>query len=329
MPHRILQKLKLDGPVEMLPAGYHSSVLLVGGNDNRRVIKIISKPELTEMVIAQQLADDIQAYAQELQEKELVSPLIEIDLLGNGGLVDIVISSPFCGPDASRIMKSAPQARCQEIASKILDLLRCLFRHSLIPGGFELQTGIDPKPDNFTVDDFGVMNYIDLMPPRYRRDGVALLEFPEPFSAKGRQLAYFRHYDMRGILTVLQTQLCRVRPTLRPEFQKLIRQFIKEFRGNGLSDYFNYLPSFQFCRASQSERFQIVDSLHQDDIYSMRDIVCQLVSEQPDQYGEIEIEKVFHLSHFFTDAPPADKICLIKLILKEMIAGRSVANFLS
>ena len=61
----------------------------------------------------------------------------------------------------------------------------------------------------------------------------------------------------------------------------------------------------------------------------MRDIVCQLVYEQADCYSEAEIEKVFHLSHFFADTPPAQHIQLIKLILKEMTAGRSVANFLS
>ncbi|MDD2807306.1 MAG: hypothetical protein PHW95_02175 [Patescibacteria group bacterium] len=316
-----LERLKLTGRVELLPSGFYSSVVLVVENGHKKVVKLIRKPELNEQAIAQQLGDDIVAYGAELLRRGVRSPQVKVRLLGDVGEGwDVVVEAPFQGTDVAHLLLEADESDSVRLTRGMLGMISALFDYPL-ESGFELQIGIDPKPDNFTVSETGEMHYIDLMPPRYRRDGVPIVEFPEPTTDIGKKVAYYRYYDMRGILTVLRSQLCRNRFDLRPLFRRLIAEFAAQYPG--LGRHMGLSVGEVFVDANLSGRLAIIEALAGDDMYAMRDIVTQLAFENP-LYRHPCIDKVFHLSHFYQEAPSPENVCRVKKILRAMTRNESV-----
>ncbi len=328
MPYKILERLKINGEVSLLPSGYHSSVILVAQNGFKQVIKVISKRELNSIKVADQLARDIQAYSNLLQKIGLPTPDVKVELISNGSIWDIVVISPFCGHDISNDISDGSESLCLESIDKILLPMGLIFKQQLELDDFELQIGIDPKPSNFTLDENGAIYYVDLMPPRYRRDGVALVEFPPPVSKNAEALAYFRHYDMRGLLFVLQTQLCRLRFDLRPQILEKLWLFSEQFCSGRLSHYLKQIPSSRFISALPKNREEIISLIRRDDMYEMRDIALQLAFENMDLYSLKEIESIFQLSHFFDNTPSTENVERIKALLLAMNRQESTKELL-
>src|SRR3989339_13031 len=308
----LLQKIGVNGNAVELPHGYHTRVFSVDGS----VIKVISKPELSDLTLASQLADDILRYATELERIGVQSPALQVNLVDYNGRWNLVVTSSFCGLDVSERLSRSSVEDCTKIADSILTMLRQFFLNPVQGGSLEIQAGVDPKPANFCLDGHG-LHFVDCMPPRIRRSGIAIVEFPAPVSKQGYQMAYFRHFDMRGILAVLQTQLCRLRPEFRPMFRQILRQFAEEFRGNGLVCYLDEFVGSRFVTANTANRLAIIHSLRCDDMYEMRDIACQLALEDPNVARQTKVEKIFTLSHFYNDKPSVKNTEEIKTILRK------------
>lgn len=323
----VLAQLGFNGILFKLPSGYHAEVFRIETGASAEVLKVISKPELADSQLAHQLVADMALYAAELQRIGVRSPMIKTELLQSAQQRHLVITSPYCGVDVSKAIATAPLSHSLQIVSDILGLLRQFFLHPLMPKSLELQVGVDPKPANFTRDSENQLNFVDTMPPRARRDGQPIVEFPKPQSAEGCRVAYFRHFDMRGILIVLQTQLCRLRPHDRSKFCTLIRQFATEFHGNGLVTFLDQFVGTRFIQADRDSRIEIIDSLGTDDMYEMRDICAQLVEENPEVYDQEILERIFHLSHFFHDNPTPGNTTLAKKILISMTSQKSHRPF--
>jgi len=327
MCQKVLTQLGYNGNLTRLPSGYHAKVFLLNQSALPVVLKIISKPELADGQLARQLLADMGLYADELRRIGVQSPSIDAQLLFSDGQWHLVITSPYRGLDVSTTIASAPAEHSLNVVTDILTLLRQFFLHPVATQSLELQVGVDPKPANFTRDEQNQLNFVDTMPPRARRDGQPIVEFPIPQSAAGYQVAYFRHFDMRGILVVLQTQLCRLRPQSRSEFRSTIRQFADEFRGNGLVTFLDEFAGTRFVAAGETGRLEIIESLGTDDMYEMRDIGTQLIEENPDLYGFEILEQVFALSHFFHDNPAPGNIELAKKILSAMTCRQPLRSF--
>lgn len=315
MIKRVLREIGMEGYVCNLPSGFHASVVLVEKEGLQKVVKIISKDCLNSKKSALALAEDITAYYHELKKIGVLTPENDFRVVKNGRRRDLIIISPFCGLNVSSRIRSGTEDECLDTISAILSEIKKFFLHPVSSGSSELICGLDPKPDNFTIDSFGQMHYVDLMPARYRKNGRAIVEFPSPSSLAGYDLAYFRHFDSRGILLVLRTQLCRIRHDLRPQILKLLADFGCSLDSCSLTDYFVNFPGERFIAASEAVRWEIIERLDEGDIYLVRDIATQLAYENPLQLERGWLENVFHLTHFYDDVPAAENIEKIKKIL--------------
>ena len=322
MIKKILRKIGMDGCVCNLPSGFHASVVLVEKEGWQKVVKIISKDCLRTKKSARLLAEDIVAYYQALKNIGVITPENDIRIIKNGQRYDLVIISPFCGHNVSSRIRSGTEKECLDTISSILAIVKRFFLHPVSSDSSELVCGLDPKPDNFTLDRAGQMHYVDLMPPRYRKDGRAIVEFPPPSSPAGYDLAYFRHFDSRGILLVLRTQLCRIRHDLRPQILELLTDFSRGFNNPCLKDYFDDFPGERFISAGPSERKEIIERLGDEDIYLIRDIATQVACENPLHFDRGWIEDIFHLTHFYDDVPAAENIKEIKKKLSAALKPR-------
>ena len=318
MSEKILKELGFDECVCELPSGFHASVTLVNAQSCQKVVKIISKSCLDEEAAALELQKDIIAYYDELKKINIPTPENDIRIIRNDRGYDLVIISPFCGFNLSETIKHGSEAESLEAASSILSVIGKFFTNRICEKSFELICGLDPKPDNFTRDQKGNVHYIDLMPPRCRKNGRALVEFPAPRSKKGYDLAYFRHFDARGIILVFRTQLCRLRPSLRPQILGLLYAFYEKTLGPECVEYFESFAGNIFNRADRSQRQKIIAEIKEDDMYLFRDIATQLSFENPDRCGKKWLEEIFHLTHFYDDVPSFENARKIKQMLKSV-----------
>jgi len=196
--------------------------------------------------------------------------------------------------------------------SQILDQLKLILSHRATNG--DLLVGVDPKPANFTRDQ-GKVWYVDLMPPRFRRDdGQVVLEYPQPRTDIGRSYGYFRHFTVPGVLFLLQTQIARLNPGLLRDVMREIDIFCKAFAPEALA-----------CLRNLNERVrEIVEGkqvcqIHgfgPADGYNMRAIGCAVAAKigiTPDWLSDL-----FRLSHF-EDGIPDERLDQVKSLLEREI----------
>ncbi|MDP2933078.1 MAG: hypothetical protein Q8N81_03010, partial [bacterium] len=165
---------------------------------------------------------------------------------------------------------------------------------------FVLDLGVDPKPANFVSRNGNNFHYVDWMPPRFVKNGIPLVEYEPPKSRQGQELAYFRSYDLRGILLVLQSQLSKLNPLARTAVKSLILKFAGEVDPK-IQGYLSSLVSETVFSASGSEVAHLVSQLQPQNIYELREIACELVCRG--RANSDFLAKAFQLTHFYDDVP--------------------------
>jgi hypothetical protein len=327
---RILEELRINSgsEVEFLPGGFHSVSMRVTHNGKDIVVKVISnKPGLNRKLAAEALANNLLYYHELLVRAGVkVPPKTRVELLHNGKMYDVILIMPYTGRNAEEIIISASRTEALEVASMILMTIKpVLVRCSVNERSLELRVGIEPKPANLTLTDNGEMYYVDLMPPRFVLGREVLVEFTAPRSKQGFTLAYFRHFDIRGILFLLQTQLARLRPELIDDFKDLICEFAKTLPNSGRITRFLTRGKWEkVFKVPHWRARRIIDSLMPKDMYPIRHIACEAVARNPELYSEEVLEEIFRLSHFVDDVPNMENIRKARRILKAIVAGQPV-----
>jgi len=217
--------------------GFNSEVLYIRNYDSgaRKIEKRVGAkrggfaPEQ-----AMEIAKDIAAYQEELAALGVPIPALddEADIKFNlrSQQAFILLTSDYTGHDLERIINlggSEPDlAIIRPLTVSMCAILKkvCAVRIS----SWETKTGIDPKCSNFTLDETGRVWYVDPFPPRYRKQGVPVIEWQESATELGRQLGYFKYYDVRGIILGLTAQLARVQPGLKPFFEQVVLEEFQE-----------------------------------------------------------------------------------------------------
>lgn len=301
----LLETLQLHaGQLEILPSGYHTKVTLIIHNGQHSVVKMISKREFVNREVAEILASDLRQYHALLRESGVLVPdLDRIELLPSQSGHDIVLIVPFHGYDAERRLELGELGSMEILEGVLVALRPLLSGHER----FELRIGIDPKPSNFVSTNGANFHYVDWMPPRFRKNGHPLVEFNDPSTPEGQKLAYFRSYDVRGILLVLQSQLSKLDLPNRQAIKRRIAAFADEV-APGAGQYLRNLASEKFHRVAENEARRMVSRLGPGDLYQMREIACELASQ--DRVDGDFLREVFHLTHFFDDLP--EKACFEK-----------------
>lgn len=311
MRMRIVNEVNLTGKVKILPAGYNSEVTIISKDDGKwEVIKIIGvkKAILTEDE-AQEFARDITTYHKLLTEVagNRIPPLTDIYLLNKSGKWHVIYHMPYRGKDMEVILRKGNNTIVERIVRLVLETLG-LFLASIYRDPYEITVGVDPKPANFSFKG-GRINFVDLVPPRYRKNGTPIVEYPVPKTEDGFKWGYFKHYDARGVLLVFQGQLCRIRPELRPLFKKLIIEYAPE----GIKDFFKKGIWETFPTLSLSEAEKVVASLTYLDMCTMREIVTELAYRY--KYDAAVVDNFFKASHYEDEIPNEIMSKLKSLIL--------------
>lgn len=299
--------------------GSHAIVSRVQVDGESYMVKEIRKDFADEkQVIA--LGADMVAYAEQLNAVGVPAPVpLEICPIWYDDVLYLTTIDPDVGNDVEMQLLNGDEGCCLHIVRDMLEIVGGLFRRTANARSLELEVGIDPKPANFASSRSRQMFYVDLMPPRFRKNGRPIVEYPEPKSRQGYELAYYRHYDQRGLLEVLQTQLCRLRPACRREFVGAIREFAQAFSLD-LVDHLDIFPGTRFsATTSCRRRGEIIEGLPDDAMYAVRDIACQLAFEQPEICGVDTLQTIFDLSHFHADTPDRKQMDQAKRMLLEMV----------
>lgn len=268
-----------------LKGGFHSQVTLLPTTESV-IVKAIGIRDDMHMSLedAEELASRIQTYRQKLQEQGLrISAYTNIEVQHYGKKRYVLLTKdPYCGVNMTELLMCKSDENCNEMVRNLLDSLMPLFAGS--SGGASLPVGFDPKPDNFTIDFDGNYTFVDLMPPRFCDDGKYLLEITEPKTEEGRKLALWRYYNPAGILTVLFTQLNRIRPK---QFKSLMNVFKKWLWDNK----FEYLYThFRDLESLLPEHLDTTNPI------LLRYRMCQL-SELNGTTPE-QVESFFRMTHF-------------------------------
>ncbi|MBI4415329.1 MAG: hypothetical protein HY566_03795 [Candidatus Kerfeldbacteria bacterium] len=306
-------------------SGSHSVVhrTHLNGHGGPVIIKEIRKKFPSAADISA-LGRDVVEYANRLNRCGVATPQpIAVFPVIEGDTCYLTTVDPFVGDDLEVAITSGEREVCLRAVDDLLEVLLRLSSRCTEPDGCELEVGIDPKPANFTRDDSGAVHYVDLMPPRWRKNGYPMVEYPAPRSEFGQQVAYFRHYDLRGLLVVLRTQLCRLRPTLRPLFVERLQAFTQRLPGE-VARYHTSFAGTRFSSLDRQGRLALIGKLTDGQIYEMRDIACQLAYEQTHNHGAADgfLEQVFHLTHFYDDVPDRNQMDRARELLAQTACDR-------
>ena len=208
-----------------------NSSILIHHHEAENLLKVVSrfghKKGGFTFDEAVMVLDDVFAYRQELEELGVPMPVIEdmyVEYHSRDKRAEIARISEWTGNDVSKILRHIVMPKHREYLEAIaLDMcnILSLVCHDRLKG-YETRLGIDPKCNNFTLDRKGDMRFVDIFPPRLRKNRIPLVEWPQPQSDLGRDLGYFKHYDVRGIMLGLLAQASRIRPDLRAVLESLI-----------------------------------------------------------------------------------------------------------
>lgn len=320
---RITEAVNVSGRVQVLPSGYNTDVtLVVKDNGDKEVIKVIGvKKSLPDEQTAREFTFDVVTYRDLLARvgNDQVPEITDAYLLWNKGenRWQVVYHMPYVGKDVGGIIKEAKDyAEIEEMLEKMLEFIG-LFFNDLFSSPFEINVGIDPKPANFAILRNKVY-FFDFVPPRYRKNNVAMVESPPPVTEQGFELGYFKHFDIRGILMILQSQLSRLRPEWRSTFKQLIIERAPDCAKGFLKDgIWN-----KFANVSRRKAKRIVADFTDRDIYIMREIVADLAEVRG--YSSEEVDKFFRLSHF-EDGIKTDRLLMLKSLLLTMHRAKTLS----
>lgn len=270
---------------EQIKGGSHSQVFRYKQNGGMMVAKIKMMPGACSMEV-ETLRDDVVAYCAELERLDI--PV----LAGQVTACDekaVVIQQEFMGPDYASLIQHKEKRIVEQKTHELLDVLEILFAHS--SDQKHLEAGLDPLPANFAGGKF-----IDVMPPRYRRMDKALVDIPEPEDSDAWDLAYWRAYTSEGLLMLLRTQLCRIRPQMRIFFCDAITQVASCY---GCDEYFCDLPGNGYVGMSRQQKRRIIEAVDSSTgMYVLRDIACELTFQDPSRFSLEWLEKAFQATHF-------------------------------
>lgn len=271
-------------------------------------------------------SDDIATYHQELARRGLPLPplagmIIELDRASERAV--IVKTSPWSGHDVSHLLEHTPVGQDPGTVSRLVQQMCavlvpiCAERHN----GWETVVGIDPRCSNFTVDENGRMWFVDLFPPRFRKNGIPIVEWPRPQSDEGFRLGLFKHFDVRGIALTAIAQLARVLPQRKVNFEKEVLAGLKPALGPGeAEELIASLTASPWLRvrealtvnAPASEISEIIKAAPKTTVfgvpygtYSLREIALELASGG--RMSRPDLEDFFRSSHY-EDALTAEHI---------------------
>ncbi|TAK04867.1 hypothetical protein EPO33_02620 [Patescibacteria group bacterium] len=169
-------------------------------------------------------SDDIAAYHDELARRGVPLPPLERMVIEHDRATEravIVKTSPWTGHDVSHLLEHTPVGGDPDAVARLVRQICailvpiCAERHV----GWETEVGIDPRCSNFTVDADARMWFVDLFPPRFRKNGIPIVEWPHPQSDEGFRLGVFKHFDVRGIALTTIAQLSRILPLQKAAFE--------------------------------------------------------------------------------------------------------------
>lgn len=216
--------------------GINSSILVHHYYDSREskvVIKFGVQKGGFDFEESVEMMNDIVTYQKYLERHNVPLPRIEDIMLEYNPVnskAAISKTSPWTGNDIEKVVES-----CNHITdkNKIADLVTGMCK-IMLPvaenrlSGWETEVGIDPRASNFTQDRSGKIWFVDLFPPRYRKKGEPIVEWPEPKNKLGKELGYFKHFDVRGIILCTTAQLARVKPELKEFFENIVFEGFKK-----------------------------------------------------------------------------------------------------
>ncbi|MBU6389743.1 hypothetical protein KGQ71_04500, partial [Patescibacteria group bacterium] len=195
--------------------------------------------------------------------------------------------------------------------------------------GLWLEVGIDLKPANILQKDpTSVPQYADLVPARMRKqNGDPEVELPAPLTRQGFDLAYWRAFNLNGLVTMTLSQLCRIRPELSHQFINTGYDFARQLGNAELLRYLDQFEGIRFLTANPRDRLTIIEQLPNHAMYAMRMIGCVVVAEQtsgtfPSDLLPVLLEEVHHLTHFGDDPASDADTAQAKHILTSLSQGR-------
>lgn len=214
----------------------------------------------------------------------------------------------------------------------------------------ETRVGIDPKPSNFTIDEKGEMWYVDPFPPRYRKlwqnegtdsRGEPIIEWHPLRTTLGRELGYFKYYDVRGIFLGLTAQLARICPREKVFFENICleffegaltpsvwQEFVQELSRAPwriLRQTLQVSPEkdsriLQRCRHIIQKCFQKKLFGVDYHVYTLREFALELA--YAGYMTEEEMEEFFYASHFEEELPPERLHALQEMLCTFLTADR-------
>ena len=305
---------------ERLPDGYHSEVSSITDQSDgrRKVLKVIGGKMRTPMTAAQaaELCSDIIAYRNKLEQAGIrIPPLDGISILENRELggYEVIEVSGFRGRSLEQEVRASDDEQAVALFCEIVHAIRPVLAERV--GIHDLKVGIDPKPANFTRDEGGALWYVDTMPPRHRKRGIPIIECTPPKTEMAYKVGYFRHFTVHGVLTVLLTQVSRLHPRSHAKIKEAAVGFAREF----FPDSVPQLNDSTVHRIVHGRELEILQGMSAMDMYTLREIACQLAGQRP-ELTKGWLEELYGHTHFdIEEGVPEGSLRQAKQMLHEAL----------
>jgi len=266
-----------------------------------------------EAVITARYLGEYQALLemQKIPMPPILGLAVEHDLFSDRAI--IIKTSRWTGYDlAARLRRKELRensALVTELVRKMCEPVKelCKHRHD----DWEIVVGIDARCSNFTLDQDGKVWFIDLFPARFRTEKGPMVEWPEPLSEAGRVLGLFKHFDVRGIVLSIISQLSRIRPEYRVLFEtEVLSAFLPSLSVEEREHLVTGIESAPWravrhwlqdrrsplSRESFRELFDAPLFGLQYGVYTLREIATEFAAEHI--ISTDELESFFKASHF-------------------------------
>lgn len=308
--------------------GFNSEILHVHYTDGgKKVVKRIgAKRGGFSLERAKEIAYDVIRYQNLLIDLGVPMPPVEKVNL-EYSVVDeqttILVTSEWTGIDIEIVLNAWHSEHDPEgetlvpLIRELCTVLKRVCKDTI--SVWEVQTGIDPKPSNFTLDETGKLWYVDPFPPRYHKEGIPIIEWTEPKTELGRTLGYFKYFDIRGLILGFTSQLARIRPELKTLFEMVTLQEFSDVVS--AYDYKNFLSELATTPWRMLREILIISPFSEDNrqyaielicnssqkkicgvdysVYTLREIALELAS--CGQMSKDDLERFFRDSHFEDD----------------------------
>lgn len=297
--------------------GHNRVVFLAANGDTQKVIKVFGESVEINLQDMGAFCQCLLNYRQALEKANVPVPTqsetqIIINTNRDSGKLNVTEISPFFGKGLEDELLQAGPKKCQVITRMILGSIKGLLKKTLPNTPLLLQVGIDLIPRNFTLNT--ALHYVDLVPPKIWLKGKFLLEIPEPQDKETIQLGIWRHYSKKGIFQVLLVQLCKLRPELKPLFEKEIISFLEQAGEKEVLNFFSQRPALL---QDPKKLILLAQNLGFPELYTLRDIACQLCFLG--KLSQNQLAEIFVLSHFTSQPLSERKMKAIKQILRNCL----------